>query len=303
MKTVEAARGRWKGIITMLGVDPKFLEDRHQECPFCGGKDRYRFDDKGGSGSFFCSGCGAGNGMDFVMRLRSWEFAEAAREVDALIGRVRADESKPERSAKDKSNALRRLLEESRRLAPGSPAWTYLERRCGSPVGIQGDLWEHPGLKHGPSGEVYPALLAILRYETGTAACVHRTYLTTEGFKAPVDPVRMMMPAPAPLAGSAIRLGTVAERLGISEGLETAICAGKMFGLPVWSAIAANLMTEWVPPSTVCSVVVFGDNDRSYTGQAAAFELARKLRVKGLDVEVQIPLTIGADWADCWMNL
>ena len=300
MKTIEAARGRWKGIIQMLGVDPKFLENRHQKCPFCGGKDRYRFDDKDGSGSYFCSGCGAGTGMDFVMALRSWDFPTAAREVDAIVGRVRADESKPKRSEKDKVAALHRILEASRRVTPNTPAWIYLNRRCGDPGGILGDLRAHPGLRHGPSGQVFPALLAILRYADRTGASVHRTYLTADGRKAPVDPVRMMMPSPLPLAGSAIRLGPIAERIGIAEGLETAICAGKLSGIPVWSAISANTLIDWQPPEGVKSVVIFGDNDQSMTGQAAAYELGRKLLVKGLDVEVRIPSIQATDWADVY---
>lgn len=302
MKTVEAARGRWRGIITTLGVDPVYLDGKHHSCPFCGGKDRWRFDDKDGSGSFICSGCGSGYGMDFVQRLRSWEFPEAAREVDSIIGRVQPDGVKPEREAADKAKALRRLLGGSGRVAQGSPVWNYLERRCGTPQAILGDLREHPGLKHGPSGQTFPAMLSILRFADGTGAGVHRTYLTAEGTKAPVEPVRMMMPAPAPLAGSAIRLGPCANRIGIAEGLETAICAGKLFGLPVWSAVSANLLMDWEPPEMVRSVVIFGDNDQSFTGQAAAYELARRLRVKELDVEVQIPSTLGQDWNDVWVG-
>jgi putative DNA primase/helicase len=140
-------------------------------------------------------------------------------------------------------------------------------------------------------------MLAILRYADGGGASVHRTYLTEFGEKALVDPVRKIMPG-LPLAGSSVRLGPVADRIGVAEGIETAICAGKQFGLPVWAAISAAGMMAWEPPEGVRAVLVCGDSDESYTGQAAAYSLAKKLRAAGLSVEVAIPEAFGVDWAD-----
>lgn len=62
-----AARGRWRWILEALGVRPFFLSGRHTACPFCGGKDRFRFDDKD-RGAFICNQCGAGDGFDIVAR-------------------------------------------------------------------------------------------------------------------------------------------------------------------------------------------------------------------------------------------
>jgi putative DNA primase/helicase len=219
--------------------------------------------------------------------------------VDAIIGRVRADETKPERTEQDKQNALIRLLEGAGRVLPETPSWIYLNRRCGTPAGLTGDLRHHPGIKH-TSGGTYPALLAILRYPDGAGACVHRTYLTEDGQKAAVDPVRMMMPAPSPIAGSAIRLGPISDRIGVAEGLETAICAGKLFEIPVWSAVSANGVSSWVPPDGVRSVVICGDNDASFTGQEAVYSLAKRLKCKGFDIEIKIPEIVGQDWCDIW---
>ncbi len=67
--TVERAHGRWTEILPLLGVDPRFLVNRHGPCPLCGGKDRFRFDDKDGSGSYYCNGCGAGVGIILVRKL------------------------------------------------------------------------------------------------------------------------------------------------------------------------------------------------------------------------------------------
>src|SRR5260370_38280875 len=49
-------RHRWVDILTALGVPTKFLNRRHGPCPMCGGKDRFRFIDTDGKGTFFCNG-------------------------------------------------------------------------------------------------------------------------------------------------------------------------------------------------------------------------------------------------------
>ena len=61
--TIERARGRWREILPLFGIAPHFLVNKHGPCPICGGKDRFRFDDKDGSGSYFCNVCRAGNGV------------------------------------------------------------------------------------------------------------------------------------------------------------------------------------------------------------------------------------------------
>ncbi|WP_308084599.1 primase-helicase zinc-binding domain-containing protein, partial [Neisseria polysaccharea] len=39
-----AARYRWQEIHAAIGIDPKFLRNKHQPCPACGGEDRFRYD-------------------------------------------------------------------------------------------------------------------------------------------------------------------------------------------------------------------------------------------------------------------
>ena len=42
----DRARGRWAAILPQLGVSPSALTGKHGPCPLCGGRDRFRFDDK-----------------------------------------------------------------------------------------------------------------------------------------------------------------------------------------------------------------------------------------------------------------
>jgi putative DNA primase/helicase len=95
-----------------------------------------------------------------------------------------------------------------------------------------------------------------------------------------------------------VRLSGVGTILGIAEGIETALAASIRFGAPVWAATSAALLESWVPPASVERVLIAGDADAGFTGQAAAFALARRLVRDGYAVEIQIPGEIGKDWAD-----
>ena len=42
----EVAQCRWRSILTVLGMDERALSGKHGPCPLCGGRDRFRFDDR-----------------------------------------------------------------------------------------------------------------------------------------------------------------------------------------------------------------------------------------------------------------
>lgn len=53
-----AARGQWVHLLNQLGGLPlESLNGKHQECPKCGGKDRFKFTDMNDDGSLFCNQC------------------------------------------------------------------------------------------------------------------------------------------------------------------------------------------------------------------------------------------------------
>jgi putative DNA primase/helicase len=86
--------------------------------------------------------------------------------------------------------------------------------------------------------------------------------------------------------------------MGIGEGIETALAASRRFHVPVWAATSATLLECWVPPAGAETILIAGDNDASWTRQAAAFALARRLVREGDVVEVRVPFTKDRDWAD-----
>lgn len=296
-KTTEVSRGKWRGILMAMGVDAKYLTNKHGPCPFCEGQDRYRWDDAGGRGTFICNQCGAGNGFDFLMRLNGWDFATTAKKVDEVVGNVQPEPAKPKMDERKRAELLNRLWSSSRKLSRGDPVFTYLSRRGVLPKAAPAAL-RYCESCPAPDGIKRPAMLAMVQRADGQAANIHRTFLGPNGKADMMDP-RAMMPGPLP-DGCAVRLNHMhGDRLGIAEGIETALAASLRFNVPVWSAINATMLAKWTPPEGVREVVIFGDNDPKFGGQAAAYTLAARLAGRHhIGVEVLIPDAVGTDWAD-----
>lgn len=297
----EVAAGRWPGILSALGVlDERQLTGRHCPCPMCGGKDRFRFDDKDGRGTWFCNSCGAGNGVDLVLQAKGWDFKTAAKEIEQAAGVVQPGPKlrSTEQDEATKVARLRNVWVEARPLQPGDEAMHYLAGRGLVIESPPACLRLHPGLPFFDGrNEVgtFPALVARVVAPDGSGASLHRTYLQG-GRKAPVPSPRKLMPG-RPIAGAAIRLAPAGEWLGIAEGIETALAAGQLFNCSVWSVISTAGIETFEPPAGVRTLTIFADNDGNYAGQAAAYALAHRLALRGFTVEVSIPPEAG-DWLD-----
>lgn len=86
-----AAQGQWREILTANGIklpDPK----RRSGCPVCGGKDRFRFDDMEGRGTWVCNQCGedgkcgAGDGLSLYKKATGQSMSEAIRSLTRYLG-------------------------------------------------------------------------------------------------------------------------------------------------------------------------------------------------------------------------
>ncbi|ALE23004.1 DUF927 domain-containing protein [Proteus mirabilis] len=78
------ANGQWQAILSHLGAEVPL--NTHTACPACGGKDRFRFDNKDDNGTFICNQCGSGDGLDLVQKILGGSVTEAAYEVANIIG-------------------------------------------------------------------------------------------------------------------------------------------------------------------------------------------------------------------------
>ena len=294
----DIAKGRWRSILPALGVSADFLTGKQGPCPCCKeGKDRFRFDDREQRGTWFCGKCGAGDGVRLLELVNGWTFKEAVAEIERIAGVAPVETGKSERSAEELVAAKRALWTPGKPVQPETAAFRYLHGRTGL-TAFPGDLRAVTGMVHyGPPRTTHPGLLALVRDKDGRPVNIHRTYLTAKGTKAALDDPKRMMEGTVP-PGSAVRLCPVAEVMGISEGIETALSATALFGIPTWAALSDNRLAAWVPPEGCKSVIVFGDRDHSFAGQAAAYALAKRLRTTKMAVEVRLPDAMGTDWND-----
>lgn len=294
----QIAQGRWRSILAVMGMDERALSGKHGPCPMCGGRDRFRFDDKDGRGTFYCSGCGAGDGVQLAMGVTGQSFRDVAAEVERIAGTVKPSTTKPDRSDEDKLNALRRAFRESRPIEREDEAYRYLAGRGLRLYDLPESVRTHPGMQYRDGGAVlgtFAVMLATVTDAIGRAVSMHRTYIQ-DGRKAPVPAPKKLMQG-LPLAGAAIRLTPLSRTLGIAEGIETALAASELFEVPVWSCISTSGIETFEPPEGVEHIIIFADNDANFAGQAAAYRAAHRLALKGYEMEVIVPPEPG-DWLD-----
>lgn len=298
--------GRWHEILERFGIDRSFLRNRHGPCPVCDeGTDRFRFDNKEGRGTFYCSVCGAGDGWKLLQLYTGWDSKRCAEEVEAVEGSLKqkrryAMADKPD--FKKREDRLRKVYQESVPVTQGDPVTKYLVNR--GLTFIPTMLRFHPKMEYFQDGEKigeFPAMLARVTDQNSKPATYHVTYLTDDGQKAQVDSVRKILPPiMESINGCSVKLFSPAGHIGIAEGIETAIAAHEMSGLPVWSTLNATLMGSILFPPDVKRVTIFADRDTKFGGQYAAFALAHKLAT-GKDrirVTVKMPSANGADFLD-----
>lgn len=297
---LEQARGRWQGILAALGVEERALSGKHGPCPIagCGGKDRFRFDDKEGRGTYYCTQCGAGDGIKLVMLMRGVDFKGALKLVEETMPSAPAVAKAKERTTEEKEKSLRRMWDNATPIKAGGVVEAYLRSRGLTVKSPSLREAMQPYYEDGRRVAEYPAMVARISTVEGKGASLHITYLTKEGGKAAVSsPKKIMQPA-RPIMGAAVQLHPCGSVLGVSEGIETGLSAYQQFGVPVWAAMNAEGMAAFVWPETVKKLVIFGDHDKNYAGHKAAYTLAFRAAGKGLDVEVKIPHLVGTDWND-----
>ena len=297
--------GRWPEILAHFGLEESFLRrGKNTACPSCGGSDRYHFADTYGCGSYHCRQCGGGNGFTLLRKLRGWDAATAMREIE---GYLRATPAKPPPRPKPAKSPAQRLAAVKALLAACQAPWVVSQHladrgiRKDSPVLLGHDACpffdkDLPEL----NGRRFLALVAPITAPRRGVICAARIYVSDE---IPKDRRKKFMPTPWPdaLKGAACRLRDPVEgKLLVGEGVETTLAAGELFRLPGWAAMTAWGLEHFEPPPALGELLIIGDHDTSFTGQAAAYALARRLRRERpeLAINVEIPLTPASDWND-----
>lgn len=298
--TVERARGRWPEILPRLGIETRFLKNKHGPCPLCGGVDRYRFDDRDGTGSYYCNQCGAGTGIILVRKKNGWDHKTACQMIDDIIGTEQtaaALEKRPAAHVNDaekRASAIRNLLSGAR---DQSVVGDYLFAR-GITV-TSAVLRGHsacPFFREHKLIARFPAVVAPITGADSSLQSAHRIYVDSE---IPKKERKKFMPPVDSINGAAVRLHDPANGiLGVAEGIETALAAYELHSIPTWAALNENGIQTFVPPDGVHTIHVFADNDSNFVGQDAAYSLARRLTREKKTVQVHVPHLPDTDWLD-----
>jgi putative DNA primase/helicase len=310
--TKDRARGQWRYILPKLGIDEKFLLGRNCPCPICGGTDRFRYLDRRGQdadGMWLCNRCTPHPrpAIELLMKFAGMPFKEAARAVDAILGDGADAEPRPRPKPPDDAGKVvyasafaKRVWARGVRVQRGDVVDRYLRSR-----GVGMDLYP-PCIRTSALDwyrddktrtiSRHPAMLALIHDADGKPVATHRTYLAPDGQG------KAAIAKPRKIAGQhgrnpTIRLAPPSPIMGVAEGIETALSAMKLFGVPTWSAISTYGIETFEPPAELKRLIIFADHDRNGAGQRAVATLVERLSDR-INVDVMMPSEPDTDWND-----
>lgn len=193
-----------------------------------------------------------------------------------------------------------RIWREAQSIAD-SPAKAYLEAR-----GIRAAsraLRFHPRTPLGPKGKTrfLPALIAAVTMDHGLVA-IHRTFLNPE--KPAVAPFGNPKRALGTMASGAVRLfDPVDGRLGLAEGIESALAAKALTQIPCWASLGNERFGLVSIPDSARELHLFVDHD---AGGDIAEERARRAYMReNRTIITRRPRMPGSDWNDAlqaWLS-
>ncbi|RJT55867.1 primase-helicase zinc-binding domain-containing protein [Rahnella variigena] len=291
--TVSAATGRWPQLLPALGITVA-PHGHHSACPVCGGKDRFRFDNQAGRGTWICNHCGAGDGLNLVAKTLDITTKEAAVKVAEILGEalplpVHHDEAAAQQQkddARQKAAGQAKALVNAARKAAGN---AYLEKKGWVDKEV---LTLHgSGLRVG--GVDFAAGDLIIPLYDLSGNLVNTQLINVSGEK------RML--AGGQVTGSAHHFeGSDNTVIWMAEGYATGLTIHALTGETVYVALSANNFPHLAEclrekyPDTL--LLMAADNDENGTGQKKAKEAANLVSGK-----VTLPLVAG-DWNDVFMQ-
>jgi putative DNA primase/helicase len=226
--------------------------------------------------------------------------ADLARQVMAVTAEREAQQRQ---QWADNAQRIAQVWAQTVPLVPGDPVTLYLKRRgFGGVWPLPGCLRFHRALPYWHGADklgAFPTMVAPIVTPDGRTVALHRTYLAADGRKADVRTVKKVTGAAGPLSGACIPLHkAVRGRIGIAEGIETALAAWLASGVPTVAAYCAGNLAAWQWPVSVQRIVIFADHDKA--GREAADQLRSRALTARLRCDVLTPTNEGADWCDVW---
>lgn len=158
--------GNWKNVLNGMIPGEVRLDGKHSPCPCCGGKDRFRFDDKNGDGTWICNQCGNGDGIELVKRIKRLTLPETLKLLNA--SKITIEEKPAPAQNSRKENQLNPVYPAP---DPIPPALSHAT--LGEPVAVwryhtpNGGLMALAARYEGPDGKVFTPWL----FEGGKWVC------------------------------------------------------------------------------------------------------------------------------------
>lgn len=299
---VFAANGQWPELLATLGVVVP-LRKQHGPCPACGGKDRFRLDDKGGRGTFICTECGAGDGLDLVVRVTGKPIKEAAHlvagalglshvaihpdERDRLIQQQQARaEAEQQQQRIQRQKAARRAADIMRDCKPGQASY-LVHKRLRWPSGLLNSTLIRVGEETFPHGSLVVPLFNEIGELVNVQLIRH-------------DGVRHYL-ACGQKAGACHRIPGN-ELIAVCEGYATGLSIHLATGATVYCAMdagnllaVARLVRGMDDPLQPCRVILCADNDEGTAGNPGKTKAEQAAAAIG--ARVALPPT-PSDWND-----
>lgn len=295
-----AACGHWPELLAAVGIDiPR--RGKHGPCPACGGKDRFRLDDKGGRGTWICNQCGNGDGLDLLVRVTGKSTKEAAELLAPLVGlsaggldpaeRERIQRQQQAKTEQERQRAEQQRQKAARRAADimadtGQGESPYLERKgFGSHLSAVNRTLIREGDENFPAG----SLVIPLTHEAGELLNVQ--LIRADGTKRYLHGGQK--------AGAFHRIEG-GELVAVVEGYATGLSVHLAIGATVYCAMdcgnlaaVAQIARRQHPEARI---LLCGDNDEGTQGNPGKAKSEQAaVAIGGL---VALPPEFSGDWND-----
>ena len=325
---IQHSTGQWDVILPALGVAAEYLTNKHKPCPACGGKDRFRYDDKQGRGTFVCGQMDgiSGDGFALVQHVYQCDFKEAVRLVAGVLGIIDG-EPLPERKTppqtplappKDRINQLAKLWHSAALATETEAIIKYFMARGLDEKKIVPllhflrfkpmlDYWEQDSNGNWKVIGQQPAMLAKFERLDGMVTGLHRTYLNNDfsGKAVLLDAQGQQANAKKMLArysgsnrGASIHLGVPDDVLAVAEGIESAAAVHELSDFPVWASGSAGSMGNMELPISIRQLHIYADTDANGSGIGNARKLENRAIAMGIEVRIFETGIIGIDTLD-----
>ncbi|MDB5584869.1 MAG: hypothetical protein JWR80_10045 [Bradyrhizobium sp.] len=306
-------------------------------CPYCLGKDRFAINLQ--KGKWHCRGHGGGASViAMAMHIGALAFKEA---IEQLTGEPcptgqsapLSEEERAERNRRRLANEASQRQRAEQEAAQDQNTKEFCARIWGECVPVAGTLAEqylhlfklptppdgwpqclayHPALQYPGKGKM-PALVARVDDVSGEITGIWREFIRADGRKADVEYQKLGL---GPVAGGAVRIGGMGERIGCAEGVRTALGAWALIGFkyPVWSCLSTSGLTGFEVPLGVERMVIYPDSDKPMrkqgedyvpavpAGRKAALAMRTRILSEGVSVTIASEPAVGRDYLNVWQS-